>query len=285
MPSLQPVTQTNLAFLEPLIEAFADALEIAAVSIGQTEKQPVLVALEGEDEIVGCVWSTAAPPFDLDIGVKAEFRNQGLSLQLLAAWMKLPPQGGLERIPLNICVTNPAMKRILEFATLRDDGAGNYAGEVEAARLLTFLELTPEELSPGLVLWLHPSNLSYLGAHCECLTPKQMAQKRHPFVCVDVQGGNYLWMPTYSGNGAGRYLIPDAKKSGVPRQGDSWLTDPTYYHPGQVWSCTMTMVRGSLSGERTTPGTRNRVSAEIAAEMLKRARLVLKNPAILGHPT
>ena len=280
MITISPFNPTNSNQVQRAIQSLARSLEIGVVELG-APKHPAIVAYDGE-KVIGCVWATDREPFDLDIGVSKEYRGANLSYQMLAAWLRLPSMEALEHVALNATVTNQGMQRVLEFAQLRNDGRNNYSGTIEVARLLTFLELSEGEFAPGLVLWLHSSTLLYLKAHCECLSADAVAKERHPFVCLSASDATSLWMPLNSKPGMGRYPIRTDEKTGHNRPGDSWLTKPSFYHPTQVWVCSNKSIRYSLSGERTTPTTRNRVSSEVAAEMLKRARLILKNPSLLG---
>jgi len=275
-PVIRPLQSGDSQDLHSSILQLQEDLKIAVVSLTEP-KVPTTVAII-ENDVVGCLWSTATAPFDIDIGVRENYRGQGLSFSMLATWLKTLPENANGTVALSVTATSPAMRRVLEFARLRGDNDNNFIGDIEVARLVTFLEFSVSEVAPGLVLWLHAGNLQHFEAKCHCLDPSKAAQGRHPFVCVDVNMsvGISTWMPLNSKRGKGRHPIRLTDKSGTSRPGDNWLTEDSYYHPAQAWTCKPRIIRGCLSGERTAPETRNRVSAHIAAEMLERARRLLE---------
>lgn len=275
MPIVRPLQPGESELLADSIAALAGPLEISAIDLGEP-KGPTIIAIR-EQEVIGCLWATAHEPFDIDVGVRQDYRGADLSYQMLAIWMRTPPRAGQASIELSVTATHHAMQKVLEFARLRNDGRNNYSGAVETARLLTFLEFSTAEIVPGLVLWLHPSNLGFLKARCETLDPRMAVTERHPFACLDVNGRESIWMPLYSKTGKGRYPVRKSEKTGTPSAGDTWLTEESFYHPAQAWVCDMSMLRGALSGERTSPHARNRINIATAAEMLARARRILTN--------
>jgi hypothetical protein len=73
MLTVRPIPESEIAMHESALDEFARTLEVnTGIELGPPKKTVVL-AFE-DDVIVGCLWSTAEPPFDLDVGVDKQFR-------------------------------------------------------------------------------------------------------------------------------------------------------------------------------------------------------------------
>lgn len=93
--------------------------------------------------------------------------------------------------------------------------------------------ITPEEITPGLVLHLDPDALEEKGGTYTCSSNFRV-RDGHFFICLLVKDGMGLWIPVYTNDGIGRTKLSTNGRTGHAK----WTVGTFYWHKNQVWSAT-----------------------------------------------
>jgi hypothetical protein len=115
-------------------------------------------------------------------------------------------------------------------------------------------QLSGNEISPGLVLFLLPSYLEHVGAYCNVYWPDAM-KGEHYFICLDNDPEDSLWVPASSKPRFDRHVLEP-----VDKDGDScWSGKTSYCRAGEIWTIPNCMLDDCAFTDRTTTGHRNHV--------------------------
>ncbi len=135
MLTVRPIPESEIAMHESALDEFARTLEVnTGIELGPPKK-PVVLAFE-DDVIVGCLWSTAEPPFDLDVGVDKQFRRQGILYKMIYEWLMLPSIMLLADIDILVTAANPITQQMLQRVGIVSSGSNTYVGRVKRAQML-----------------------------------------------------------------------------------------------------------------------------------------------------
>lgn len=116
--------------------------------------------------------------------------------------------------------------------------------------------LAPEEIEPGLVLFLNPITYKQNGGISTIITESFENGKARAHLCIRVEpSGRSVWIPLFSKPGPGRFLLTTEGREGHP----TWTNGTYYKHRIQEWELSFEAVRKSAQSgqDHSKPGMRN----------------------------
>ena len=115
--------------------------------------------------------------------------------------------------------------------------------------------ITPDEIRPGIALFLSPGYLREVGAASTEGRHREV-QGDHFFVCLESDENHSLWIPASTKDGPGRTHLSPRDKAGAA----SWRQPSSFCNVGEIWTLPNAIASDWAFLDESSPHQRNGVT-------------------------